>query len=164
MCQNYNNTINSLIANAITITVMESCTGGLVQSMLTDIEGVSAIFKGGFVTYSNEAKIAAGVPSDIIAKYGVYSAECAEAMARAAQSHFNSLFAIGVTGSTGNIDPNNPDSVVGEVYYCILKGNIAYSYHYTTSVDSKSRGDIKQEYADQIFQSLSTIIEKERLQ
>lgn len=158
MNNGYVDIVKSLIASGSTITIMESCTGGLLQSMITDVEGASAIFKGGFVTYSNEAKIAAGVPEDIIEKYGVYSAECAEAMAKAAQKHFHTDIAIGVTGSTGNVDPYNPDSVVGEVYFCIIKNNRVNGYHYTTNVNAKSRSDIKNEYAARVFEALAVNI------
>ena len=92
--------IGYLIENKISITVMESCTSGMIASKITDTEGASAIFKGGYVTYSNEAKIAAGVDAAIIEKHGVYSKECAEAMALTAQKSFDSDIAIGITGST----------------------------------------------------------------
>lgn len=76
--------IKNLISTHTTISTMESCTSGLIASMITDTEGASAIFPGGYVTYLNETKVHAGVDSGIIEKYGVYSAECAEAMARTA--------------------------------------------------------------------------------
>ena len=98
---------------------MESCTGGLIASLLTDTEGSSSVFKGSFVTYSNEAKIQQGVPSSTIEKYGVYSKETAIAMANAARTSFNSDLSIGVTGTFGNPDPANPDSIPGEVHFAI---------------------------------------------
>ena len=62
-----------LIEKDISISTMESCTGGLISSFITDTEGSSAIFAGSFVTYSNNAKIMLGVPSETIKKYSVYS-------------------------------------------------------------------------------------------
>ena len=73
----------TLIRRELAITTMESCTAGMVASLLTDTEGSSAILKGAFVTYCNEAKIRQGVPEKVIAEYGVYSVETAEAMAEA---------------------------------------------------------------------------------
>ena len=64
-----------LIRRGLTITTMESCTSGQIASLITDTEGSSAVLKGAFVTYSNEAKIMQGVPAAIIGTYGVYSAE-----------------------------------------------------------------------------------------
>ena len=66
------NIIKKLIASHTTVSTMESCTSGLIASMITDTEGASAIFPGGFVTYLNETKILVGVDADVIRKYGVY--------------------------------------------------------------------------------------------
>ena len=60
-----------LIERKITITAMESCTGGQIASLLTDTEGSSEVFKGSLVTYSNAAKIRHGVPEETIRTYGV---------------------------------------------------------------------------------------------
>ena len=102
-----------LIQKNRTITTMESCTSGQIASLITDTEGSSAIIKGAFVTYSNEAKIMQGVPEEIIQKYGVYSLETAEEMAKACRNTYKADYGVGVTGSFGNVDPNNEDSVPG---------------------------------------------------
>ena len=60
-----------LIEAGTTVTTMESCTSGQVISLITDTEGSSAVVKGAFVTYDNEAKVQQGVPADIIGHYGV---------------------------------------------------------------------------------------------
>ena len=60
------NIIKKLIESHTTISTMESCTSGLIASMITDTEGASAIFPGGFVTYLNETKILVGVDTEII--------------------------------------------------------------------------------------------------
>ena len=101
-----------LINKNISITTMESCTGGLISSLITDTEDSSAIFAGSLVTYSNNAKIMLGVPSETIKKYSVYSEETAKAMATAARNTFNAMVGIGITGTTGNIDPNNAEDSV----------------------------------------------------
>ncbi|MBE5905653.1 MAG: CinA family protein [Lachnospiraceae bacterium] len=118
--QQYRRITEALIAGKITISTMESCTGGLLASLLTDTEGASGVFSGGWVTYSNEAKIKAGVPEEIIEKYGVYSEETAVAMANACKEHMEAKIGIGVTGSLGNVDPANADSVPGEVYFALV--------------------------------------------
>ena len=69
----------------LTVATMESCTGGLMASTITDVPGSSAYFRGGIVSYSNEAKIANGVPAEVIRDHGGISAETAEAMAKAAR-------------------------------------------------------------------------------
>ena len=127
----YEDLTKYLIEEGITITTMESCTSGQIASLITDSQGASAVLKGAFVTYSNEAKIAQGVPSETIEKYGVYSAETAAAMAAACRDTMNADIGIGVTGSFGNVDPNNSDSTPGEVYFAIADENGVRPYHCT---------------------------------
>lgn len=123
--KDYEKLTRILIQKGMTITTMESCTAGQIISLITDTEGSSAVVKGAFVTYSNEAKIMQGVPADIIERFGVYSKETAEAMARACREKFGSEIGIGVTGTFGNVDPCNLDSVAGQVYFAIdLNGEL----------------------------------------
>ena len=72
-----------LIRKGLTITTMESATAGQIASLITDTEGSSAVIKGAFVTYCNEAKILQGVPEETIQTYTVYSEQTAAAMAEA---------------------------------------------------------------------------------
>ena len=108
-----------LIYSGHSVTAMESCTGGMIASLLTDTEGASGVLKGTFVTYSNEAKIACGVSEHIIQAYGVYSTQTAEAMAKAARHAYHADLGIGITGSFGNVDPVNSDSIPGEIYAAV---------------------------------------------
>lgn len=148
------------IENNKTITFMESCTSGLLASIFTDTEGASAVFKGSLVTYSNEAKIAAGVNAKIIENYGVYSAECARAMAETAQKIYATDVAVGITGTTGNIDPCNDDSVQGEVFYCIIFDEEILEYHFKCEVNNLSRQAIKELYAKEVYSNLKKIASK----
>jgi nicotinamide-nucleotide amidase len=119
----------TLIKQHLTITTMESATSGQIASLITDTEGASAIMKGAFVTYSNEAKIKQGVAAFIIEKYGVYSKETAAAMASACRNSYQANIGIGVTGTMGNVDENNRDSVPGNVYFAIdFQGKVT-AYH-----------------------------------
>ena len=65
--------VRKLIDTNTTISTMESCTSGLIASMITDTEGASAVFPGGYVTYLNKTKILCGVDEKIIKEHGVYS-------------------------------------------------------------------------------------------
>lgn len=112
--------IKKLIDSKITITTMESCTGGRLISTITDVEGSSDITEGGYVTYSNNQKIKVGVNKDIIDKYGVYSLETAEEMAKVCKGLMKCDIGIGITGTLSNIDKHNIDSTQGVVYYCII--------------------------------------------
>lgn len=125
----YHKLTERLIKNKLTVTTMESCTSGLIASLITDSEGASSAFKGGFVTYSNEAKILNGVPKNIIDEFGVYSAQTAKAMAEVSRSFYNANIGIGVTGTLGNTDPANADSVSGEIFIGISTENETISYN-----------------------------------
>ncbi len=84
------------------IATAESCTGGLVAALLTEIAGSSAVVERGFVTYSNEAKTELiGVPADLIATHGAVSEPVARAMAEGALAHSHADVAVGITGIAG---------------------------------------------------------------
>ena len=118
--EKYHRLTKLLIERNLMITTMESATSGQIASLITDTEGSSEVFRGAFVTYSNEAKIRMGVPEDVIRKYSVYSVQTAEAMAERCAAFYNADIGIGVTGTMGNIDPANSDaSIPGCVYYAV---------------------------------------------
>lgn len=150
--------INSLIDRQITISTMESCTSGMIASMITDTSGASAVFPGGFVTYLNETKVFAGVDEKIIKEYGVYSGECAKAMAETVREKLNTDIGIGITGTTGNLDPNNADSVQGQAFFSIVWKESVFVDEIHVYVTGKSRHGIKQLYADRVFEKLAEII------
>lgn len=84
------------------IATAESCTGGLVAALLTEISGSSAVVERGFVTYSNEAKTELiGVPAGLIATHGAVSEPVARAMAEGALAHSRADVAVGITGVAG---------------------------------------------------------------
>src|SRR5882724_3826205 len=86
-------------SKTLTIATAESCTGGLVAAMLTEIPGSSDVVERGFVTYSNAAKTEMlSVPADVIARFGAVSRETAEAMAAGALAHSPAELVVAVTG------------------------------------------------------------------
>jgi nicotinamide-nucleotide amidase len=90
-----------LAANA-TLSVAESCTGGLLGERLTSVPGSSEYFLGGFITYSNALKTELlGVPVEMLAEHGAVSKPVAEAMAEGALRRSGSTFAISITGVAG---------------------------------------------------------------
>jgi nicotinamide-nucleotide amidase len=102
-----------------TIAVAESCTGGWLAKMITDVPGASGYFTYGWITYSNEAKISElGVPAELIEKYGAVSDQVAEAMARGARRKAGTDFAIGITGIAGPTG-GTEQKPVGLVYISI---------------------------------------------
>ena len=126
--EKYRRITQTLIDKGKTITTMESATSGQIASLITDTKGSSAIFFGGLVTYSNSTKIKYGVPKEIIEEYGVYSTQTANAMAEVARKQFDTDYAIGVTGTMGNVDPANSDSVPGKVFSSIASSKFTESF------------------------------------
>ena len=96
-------TTRRLLAKAcereLTLATCESCTGGMLASLLTDVQGVAHAFDRGFVTYSEEAKTEmVGVPAELIAGKGAVSREVAIAMAEGALERSNANIALAITG------------------------------------------------------------------
>ena len=85
----------------LTVSAMESCTGGLLASTLTDTPGSSAYVRGGIVSYATAIKEQYGVPAETIAEHGVISAETALAMAEAVRREIGSNIGVGITGVAG---------------------------------------------------------------
>ena len=84
------------------VAVAESCTGGLVSAALTEIAGSSDVFEEGFVTYSNQAKIAMlGVSSDVLDTFGAVSVATAWTMAQGALRNSGADSAVAITGIAG---------------------------------------------------------------
>ena len=90
--------VHYLIKNHISISTMESCTGGLLASLITDIPDASTILKFSAVTYSTEYKIKMGVPKEVIDNYTVYSQEVSIEMAKAISKFTDSDLGVGITG------------------------------------------------------------------
>jgi len=112
-----------LARQKMTIAVAESCTGGTLAKLLTDIPGASRYFTHGWVTYSNTAKIGElGVPADLIEKYGAVSEQVAQAMAQGARTTARTDFAIGITGIAGPAG-GTEQKPVGLVYISVDSDN-----------------------------------------
>lgn len=101
------------------IATAESCTGGLIVALLTEIPGSSNVVERGFVTYSNEAKMELlGVPEATLAAVGAVSRETALAMAAGAVAHSRAQIAVAVTGVAGP-GGGSAEKPVGLVHLCV---------------------------------------------
>ena len=101
------------------IAVAESCTGGMLARMLTDVPGSSDYFLQGWVTYSNESKTKElGVPPELLAQHGAVSAQVAEAMAKGAREKSKADVAVGITGIAGP-GGGTEEKPVGLVYISV---------------------------------------------
>lgn len=102
-----------------TVSVAESCTGGLLAKRLTDIPGVSDVFMGGCVTYSNDSKVKLlGVRPETLAAYGAVSEQTALEMARGVRLNLGTDVGISTTGIAGP-GGGTPEKPVGTVYIAI---------------------------------------------
>ncbi len=106
-----------------TLAVAESCTGGWVSKIITDISGASAVYQGGVCSYSNEVKIKVlGVKEETLKSFGAVSQEVATEMAEGVRNALNSDIGIGITGIAGPLS-DNTEKPVGLIYVCIANGN-----------------------------------------
>ncbi len=135
--------IDILINKKQTISVMESCTGGMVANEITNIPGASEVFQLGIVSYSNHMKEKYGMDSKLIETYTVYSMEVAKEMARLATVNGESDYGVGITGTLNRQDPNNPTDKMNMVYFAIYDKNKNIYVEQTLSVSSLDREENK---------------------
>lgn len=91
-----------LAARGSTLSTAESCTGGLISAAITEVPGASRVFRYGWVTYCNEAKIhELAVPAELIARHTVVSEPVVSAMAASARAQAGADFALAVSGNAG---------------------------------------------------------------
>lgn len=103
-----------------TVTAAESCTGGWIAKVFTDISGSSAWFERGFVTYSNEAKQQmVGVQDTTLQQHGAVSEQTVREMATGAAKAATAEYAIAVSGIAGP-EGGTPDKPVGTVWFAIV--------------------------------------------
>lgn len=108
-----------LIKSKTTLSLAESCTGGMISTCLVDYPGISEVFKGGFVTYSNDMKMdILGVSKNTLERYGAVSEKCAIEMAKGARIRAKSNIALAVTGIAGP-GGGSVDKPVGLVYIAL---------------------------------------------
>lgn len=102
-----------------TLVTAESCTGGLLGKLLTDVPGASKVYLGGVISYAYEVKTELlGVSKDLLAEKGAVCSQVAIQMAQGARQRLFADFALAITGNAGpGTDPNNPN--VGEIYIAI---------------------------------------------
>jgi PncC family amidohydrolase len=132
-----------------TLSIAESCTGGLVCDRITDVPGSSDYFVGGMVNYSNESKARhLGIPVDHIRKHGAVSSEVARKMAQGVRKTFHTTFGLSTTGVAGPTG-GTKRSPVGRVFIGIAKGNRTW----VKKLDLKgNRREIKEKATEKALQ------------
>ncbi|MCI9233738.1 MAG: CinA family protein [Bacilli bacterium] len=152
--------VNLLIERKEQIATMESCTGGGLANMITNIPGASEILLYSAVTYSNEYKIKMGVLKETIDKYTVYSMETATEMARAISTFAHSDYGVGITGKLKRSDPNNITENDDLVYFVIYDRNKDLFYKDSLSVTKEERVENKDMVIEKVLDGLIEAIKK----
>ncbi len=147
--------VKAIGSKGSSLALAESCTGGLISTLITDLPGSSNYFLGSAVTYSNSSKNRIlGVSQDTISKYGAVSEQTAVEMAEGAAKVFGSDYAASVTGIAG---PGGGSHIkpVGTVCIGLTDGNrsITFTEHF-----EGTRSEVRTRAADTVFKLLTDFI------
>jgi len=141
-----------------TLSIAESCTGGMICDRITDVPGSSDYFEGGMVNYSNKSKAKhLGIPLDYIKRYGAVSPQVARRMAQGVRKTFNTTFGLSTTGVAGPTG-GTKRSPIGRVFIGFTDGKRAW----VKKLDLKgNRREIKKQAAERSLEFLyKNLIEK----
>lgn len=151
--------VQHLTERGMTVGCAESCTGGMIAQMLTDVSGASAVFKGGFVTYTNEMKMKLlGVQADTIDRYTEVSEQTVKEMAEGARLALGTDFAVSTTGYAGP-GGGTAENPVGTVYVGIASKDDTTSLRLSYS-GTKSRDYIRTAATRRALMELLKVIRK----
>jgi len=146
-----------LRSKTLTISVAESCTGGRVGDLLTNVSGSSDYFMGGVISYSNRAKAELlGVNEKSLATEGAVSDEVARQMASGVRKSLHTKIGVSITGIAGPLG-GTPDKPVGLVYIAVSseKGTVS-----AKSLFKGSRTQIKNQSADRALEMIKEFVSK----
>ena len=120
--------VNTLTERKQTLSIAESCTGGLVSGKLTGVSGASKVYRGGVCTYTNAIKEQElSVPHEMLEKYNAVSAPVAEAMARGVREKFGTTYGV---ATTGYMEMAGDANTTGEVYIGIATQQTVFAHHF----------------------------------
>lgn len=149
--------VSLLYRRGLKLATAESCTGGLIAKMITDVSGASAVYLGGVVSYANEVKEnLLGVSGETLASLGAVSRPVAEQMARGAARITGADVALSTTGIAGP-GGGTPEKPVGLVYIAASYGDICVV---TENHFSGAREEVRAQAANKALSLAAQIIEK----
>lgn len=153
--------INILKQQKETVSCMESCTGGLLASTLTNVSGSSEVLQVSLVTYSNRFKEKFGVPQEVIEKYSVYSMETAREMAKQVSSFANSTWGIGITGQIGRVDQQNKGQQINIIYFSIYQAKQGKHWDTILQVEEqKTRKENKEKIVEKVLEQFYQVLKE----
>lgn len=155
---NYHQLIELLKAKKLTISTAESCTGGLISKIITDIPGASEVFIGGVVSYSNEMKMKwLGVKQATLERYGAVSEQTVREMLSGIMQKTDSDLAVAVSGIAGPTG-GTPEKPVGTVF-------IGIGFHDQSIIEKYlfkgSREDVRAQSAIEVLKMITNFIKNE---
>ncbi len=149
--------IETLRVQGLTLATAESCTGGWVAKVLTDVPGSSTCFKAGIVAYSNEVKERVlGVPADLILDHGAVSPQVAEAMATGGRRVARADIAVALTGVAGP-SGGTPQKPVGLVYLAVAHADSVGIVELRLSADL-GRAGIREAAVEQAIAAVAAVL------
>lgn len=150
-----------LIEKKLTVSIAESCTGGLISSMLTDISGSSAFIKFNVVTYSNEAKIEhLHVEKQTLAEFGAVSSQTASQMSTGIRNMAKTDIGLSITGIAGPTG-GTPQKPVGLVFIGIENGQQHEVHEYNSCLHTTlPREEVKKMSATKAIELLYEFVKK----
>ncbi len=155
--ESYENLVKQLKARRQTLGFAESCTGGLTSATLCEISGVSEVFLGSIVSYSNEIKTdLLGVPSEILKQQGAVSAPVALLMAKGAKKVLKTSWALSITGIAGP-GGGSKEKPVGTVFFAVAGPQLEMS---EKQAFSGERAEIQRQAADYAVTLLLKLLDK----
>lgn len=149
--------IRTLLQTNNTLSIAESCTGGMIGAMITAIPGSSKVFFGGVIAYSNQVKqTLLGVPGEILLTYGAVSTQTVECMAQGVRRLMNTTCALSISGIAGP-DGGTPEKPVGLVFIGISHRDRCVSFRHLFSGE---RDGIRRQGAETALKHLLDELEK----
>ncbi len=141
-----------------TISTAESCTGGYLGKVLTDLPGSSKFFKGGIIAYSNEIKEKIlKVSPKTLKKYGAVSPQTAKEMAKGVIQLYNTDYAISITGIAGP-SGGSKNKPVGLVYICLVKNSPSLKFYIFKSKFIGNRNNIRKKTILKVLEILENTL------
>lgn len=150
-----NQIAKALTRKKLTLSVCESCTGGMLGSIITSTPGSSKYFCGGVIAYSNEVKQrVVGVRQVTLKRFGAVSAEVAREMAQGVRKKFKADISISITGIAGPTG-GTKEKPVGLVYLCVAaRQHVNVEHH----IFKGSRNQIRKEACDKALRLLKRVL------
>ena len=150
--------MHRLCDRELTVATAESCTGGMLAALLTDIEGAGRGFERGFVTYTKQSKSELlGIEPNLLDQNEAVSEVVARAMAEGALKRSQADVAIGVTGFAG---PAGPDNEEGLVHFALARRN-GRTFHRERHFGSVGRGTVRVNSLKVMLEMLEQALEEE---